>query len=67
MYRNPEEVTYRHLVAEFLTKFTRDRYEEPAARTAILRAVRHLEKEGKLELSYYECDLNKIWTVRQVG
>ena len=63
----PGEMTYRHLVGEFLKKFTRDRYEEPAARTAIHRAVRRLQREGKLELFYYECDLNKIGTVRQVS
>ena len=60
------EVTYRHLVGEFLKRFSSDG-EDPAARTAILRAVRRLAKEGKLELLYYECDPITIGTVRQVS
>lgn len=62
----PGEVTYRELVAQFLKKFMPDRYQEPTARTAILRAVRRLEREGKLELLYYDDDPNTIGTVRQV-
>lgn len=59
------EVTYRYLVAEFLRKFPRERNEEPTARTAIMRAVRRLERQGKLTLVYYECDPHTIETVRR--